>query len=162
MSEVDSVTGLRRESVPADLRDASNLLVSMRAIRVAKGWTLDDVAVRIKYPGKLIDALEAERWDELPKGLALRSLARNYARLLGVDPLSLERQLQDKIGTVQGGIANHTSTRSLGAQETPSQHGSFGWIVLILIVVGAAVGVAFWQGLVPSSWIPPRLGEMLK
>ena len=162
MSEVDSVTGLRRESVPADLRDAPNLLVSMRAIRVAKGWTLDDVAVRIKYPGKLIDALEAERWDELPKGLALRSLARNYARLLGVDPLSLERQLQDKIGTVQGGIANHTSTRTLGAQEAPSQHGSFGWIVLILIVVGAAVGVAFWQGLVPPSWIPSWLGEMLK
>ena len=62
MSEVDSLGGLRRESVPADLRDSSNLLVAMRAIRVARNWSLDDVSVRIKYPGKLIDALEAERW----------------------------------------------------------------------------------------------------
>jgi len=162
MSEVDSVTGLRRESVPADLRDASNMLVAMRAIRVARGWSHDDVAVRIKYPAKLIDALESERWDDLPRGVALRSLSRNYARLLGVDPQALESQLGDKIGTVQGGIANHTSTRTLGPQHEHVQHGSLGWIILILAVVSVALGVAVWQGLVPSSWVPAWLGEMIK
>lgn len=162
MSEVDSLGGLRRESVPADLRDASNMIVAMRAIRIARGWSLDDVAIRIKYPGKLIDALEAERWDELPRGVALRSLVRNYARLVGVDPHAVESQLSDKIGTVQGGIANHTSIRTLGPQHEHVQHGSFGWILLILAVVLVALGVAIWQGLVPSSWIPGWLGDMIK
>ncbi len=162
MSEVDSLGGLRRESVPADLRDSSNLLLAMRAIRVARNWSLDDVAVRIKYPGKLIDALEAERWDDLPRGVALRSLVRNYARLLGVDPQSVEVQLRDKIGTVQGGIANHTSIRTLGPQQEHIHHGSIGWISLIVAVVIVALGVAIWQGLVPQSWIPGWLGEMIK
>lgn len=162
MSEMDSVTGLRRESVPADLRDSSNLLVAMRATRVARGWSLEDVAVRLKYPGKLIDALEAERWEDLPRGVALRSLARNYARMLGVDPQALESQLSDKIGTVQGGIANHTSIRTLGPQQEHVQHGSLGWILLILSVVIVALGVAIWQGLVPTAWIPAWLGEMIK
>ena len=162
MSEVDSVTGLRRESVPDDTHDSSSILVTLRAIRVARQWTLDDVAVRIKYPGKLIDALESERWEELPRGVALRSLARNYARLLGVDPQALEVQLSDKIGTVQGGIANHTSIRTLGMQHEQVQHGSFGWIMLILAVVVVALGVAIWQGLVPQAWIPAWLGDMIK
>ena len=162
MSEMDSVTGSRRESVPTDLRDSSNLLVAMRATRVARGWSLEDVAVRLKYPGKLIDALEAERWEDLPRGVALRSLARNYARMLGVDPQALESQLSDKIGTVQGGIANHTSIRTLGPQQEHVQHGSLGWILLILSVVIVALGVAIWQGLVPTAWIPAWLGEMIK
>ena len=162
MSEVDSVTGLRRESVPADLRDSTHLLVAMRAMRVARGWSHDDVAVRLKYPGRLIDALESERWDDLPRGVALRSLARNYARLLGVDPQALESQLSGKIGTVQGGIANHTSIRTLGPQQEHVQHSSIGWIVLIFAVVIVALGVAIWQGLVPSAWIPAWFGEMIK
>jgi cytoskeletal protein RodZ len=162
MSDVDTVSGLRRESVPADLRDSSNMLVTMRAMRVARGWSHDDVALRIKYPAKLIDALESERWEELPRGVALRSLARNYARLLGVDPQAVETQLKDKIGTVQGGIANHTSIRTLGPQREHVQHGSLGWILLILAVVIVALGVAIWQGLVPQSWVPGWLAEIIK
>ena len=162
MSDVDTVSGLRRESVPADLRDSSNLVVTMRAIRVARGWSHEDVAVRIKYPAKLIDALEAERWEDLPRGVALRSLARNYARLLGVEPQAVEAQFRDKIGSVQGGIANHTSIRTLGPQQEHIQHGSLGWILLILAVVIVALGVALWQGLVPQSWIPGWLAEIIK
>lgn len=162
MSDVDAVGGLGAASMPADLRDSSSMVVAMRAIRVAKGWSHEDVAVRIKYPAKLIDALEAERWDELPRGVALRSLARNYARLLGVDPQAIESQLSDKIGTVQGGIANHTSIRTLGPQQEPVQHGSIGWILLISAVVIVALGVAIWQGLIPSAWVPGWLGESIK
>lgn len=162
MSDVDSVTGLRRESVPADLRDSSNLVVTMRAIRVARGWSHEDVAVRIKYPARLVDALEGERWEELPRGVALRSLARNYARLLGVDPQAVEAQFSDKIGSVQGGIANHTSIRTLGPQQDLAQHGSLGWILLILVVVVVALGVAIWQGLVPAEWISKWLAGILK
>ena len=162
MSDVDTATGLRRESVPADLRESSNMVVTMRAIRIARGWSHDDVAVRVKYPAKLIDALEAERWDELPRGVALRSLARTYARLLGVDPQAVESHLSDKIGTVQGGIANHTSIRTLGPQQEHVSHGSFGWIVLIFAVVIVALGVAIWQGLVPQSWVPGWLADIIK
>ena len=76
--------------------------------------------------------------------------------MLGIDPRSLEEALQSRIGIVEVGIANHTSTRTLGAHhvEHVSHSGPWAWIVLILVVVLAALSVAVWQGLVPAAWVP--------
>ena len=51
--------------------------------------------------------------------------------------------LEPYIGSVQGGIANHTSTRTLGTHETEHiQGGSVMWFVLILILALVAAAAA--------------------
>jgi cytoskeletal protein RodZ len=125
--------------------------------------SLHDVELRLKYPAKLIDALEAERFESLPRGFPLKSLVKNYAKLLEIDSRPLEALLRPYIGSVQGGIANHTSTRTLGAHQIEySQGGSVVWFVLILLLALVAAGVAVWQGLVPSAWLPAWLGAWTK
>ena len=163
MTAVELKNPLREESPPVQ----NELIIStgsLRSLRVSKGLSLQDVEARLKYPAKLIDALEAERFESLPRGFPLKSLVKNYAKLLEIDSRPFEAMLEPYIGSVQGGIANHTSTRTLGAHEVEQhrQGGSVLWFVLILILALVAAGVAVWQGLVPSAWLPAWLGALIK
>jgi len=162
MTDVELKNPLREESPPVQ----NELIIStgsLRSLRVSKGLSLHDVEVRLKYPAKLIDALEAERFESLPRGLPLKSLVKNYAKLLEIDSRPLEAMLEPYIGSVQGGIANHTSTRTLGTHEVEhTQGGSVLWFVLIVILALVAAGVAVWQGLIPSAWLPEWLGAWTK
>jgi|GEM_PF-361868 len=168
MSEPELSTPLRTESAPAPTELITSV-GSLRALRVSKGFSIDDVAVRLKFAARHIESLESERMESLPKGVALRSLVRSYSKLLGIDSRPLESTLQSYIGGVaggrggagagfnDGGIANHTSIRTLGAHHTdaPSHHsGGWVWLVLIFLIVVAVFGIAVWQGLLPTAWVP--------
>ena len=64
---------------------------------------------------------------------------------------------------IRGGIANHTSTRSLATHETDrTQQSSVGWLALIGIVVVAAVAIAISQGIIPKALLPHWLGALVK
>jgi cytoskeletal protein RodZ len=162
MTNIELKNPLREASAPVQ----NELIIStgsLRSVRVAKGLSLHDVEVRLKYPARLIDALESERFESLPRGLPLKSLVKNYAKLLEIDSTPLEKMLEPYIGRVQGGIANHTSTRTLGAHQIEyRQGGSVVWYVLIAILALVVLGVAIWQGLVPSAWLPAWLGAWAK
>ena len=162
MSAGELKNPLHTESVPVQ----NELIISagsLRGLRVAKGLSLHDVELRLKYPARLIDALESEPFESLPRGLALKGLIKNYAKLLEIDSKPLETMLELYIGQVQGGIADHASTRSLGSHEIEiAQNGSVVWVVLILILVLVAAGVGVWQGLVPANWLPAWLGTFVK
>lgn len=155
MSELDLSSPLRTESapVPTELITSAG---SLRALRISKGFSIEDVAVRLKYAARHIEALESESYDSLPQGLGLRSMVRSYSKLLGIDPKPLEIALQSRIGKVEGGIANHTSIRTLGAHQAEQvpHSGAWVWLVLIFLVVIAVLSVAVWQGLIPQAWVP--------
>jgi cytoskeleton protein RodZ len=145
---------LRFESPPPPSEPVT-ALAALRNIRVARGLSLEDVSVRLKYRPRVIDALESERWQELPKGVGLKTLTKNYARLLGVDYAALEPVLREHMHSAQTGIANHTSTRAIG--ETMQEHtssGSLGWVILVVVAILVMAGIAIWQGLVPDSLLP--------
>lgn len=148
---------LRAESAP-EPSEPLTALSSLRKVRTARGLSVEDVAARLKFPPRLVEALESERWSELPQGVGLRTLVKNYTKLLGVDMSALEPSLRAHWQNPGADIANHTSTRSIGGamEHTPSA-GSLGWILLILLVVVVVLGIAFWQGLVPERFLPDWL-----
>ena len=149
---------LKHES-PPEPTEPVTALAALRTIRIARGMSLEDVSARLKFAPRLIDAFESERWDELPNGIGLRTLAKNYSRLLGVDFEALEPLLRAHSQVKAPSIAEHTSTRTLGAQmgEAPGSSGSVAWIVLIVLVVVVLLGVALWQGILPDSLLPDWL-----
>ncbi len=162
MSDAELARTLRSESPPAPTELITNV-GSLRALRISKGLSIDEVAVRLKFSTKYIEALESEQFESLPRGIALKGIVKNYARLLGIDSSSIESALQPYIGSVTGGIAAHTSTRSLGAHHaTHSVGGSPIWLLVIFLVVLAAISIAVWQGIVPQSWIPGWMGALFK
>lgn len=62
---------------------------SLTKLRRDRGKTLPDLEAATKIMGRLLSALENERWDELPAPAYVRGYIASYAQFLGVDPAPL-------------------------------------------------------------------------
>jgi cytoskeleton protein RodZ len=135
---------------------------ALRALRVSKGWSLEEVASRIKFAPRQIAALEEERWGDLPKGISLRGLIRSYARVLGAEPDTIIASLEPHMHggaparLSQGGL--HTPRGALPVEEERTSS-SWGWLIVILLVIAAAVLYGVWQGWLPAHWLPGWLSR---
>ncbi|MEO8938102.1 MAG: helix-turn-helix domain-containing protein [Burkholderiaceae bacterium] len=67
----------------------------LRTRRIELKLTQGDVANMVKLPTSRIEALEQERWEELPSGPYLRGFLRNIARALHIDAA----MLMERVGT---------------------------------------------------------------
>lgn len=57
----------------------------LRAAREAQGLTVVDIAERIKFSARQVEALESDDQSHLPQGTFLRGFIRSYARVLQLD-----------------------------------------------------------------------------
>ncbi|MCS6797126.1 MAG: helix-turn-helix domain-containing protein [Myxococcota bacterium] len=58
----------------------------LRAERELRGMSLEEVASGTRIPLRVLERIEADRFDELPADVFARGYLRAYARLLGIDP----------------------------------------------------------------------------
>lgn len=65
----------------------------LRARRLALGLSYADVSNAVKLSARRIQALEDERWHELPDGPFLRGFLRNVARALDIDAAKLTERV---------------------------------------------------------------------
>ena len=56
----------------------------LRSAREAAGLTVDDVAARLRMPGRVVQSLENEDWSRLGAPVFVRGQVRSYSRLLGL------------------------------------------------------------------------------
>ncbi len=137
---------------------------SLRTLRQARGWSVGDVSARLKFAPRQIEALEADRWDDLPQGPSLRGLVRNYARLLGQDPETLMLAIPAHLQHHPAGNAHlrNTTATELGAAPLERWSGAGArrrrawlaalfWLVVICVLALAAYLVFAW-------WLP-RMGN---
>ncbi len=73
--------------VQADVYEGVGAMLRKR--RVALGLSQGDVANVVKLPARRIEAMEQERWEELPDGPYLRGFLKNIARALNLDAATL-------------------------------------------------------------------------
>jgi len=70
---------------------------TLRRERLRRNLELDPISKELKISPRLLEAMEADRFDKLPGGVFTRSFVRQYARELGLDDqeiaASLERML---------------------------------------------------------------------
>ncbi|AKQ56740.1 helix-turn-helix domain-containing protein [Bordetella hinzii] len=146
------------QPAPAAPAQGGSVGAALRGLRQAKGWSLEEVSSRIKFSTRQIEALEAERWDELPAGVSLRGLIRNYARLLGADGAAIVASLDGQAHAPAP--ANLGASRSLHgaglAVDEERSASSWGWIVVIVALLAVGVAYAFWQGWLPRQWLPSQ------
>jgi len=133
--------------------DANAVGQSLRRLREARGWTTADVSQRLKFSERQIAALEAEAWPQLPQGLALRGLIRNYAQMLGTDPQALLTALEPQLG-VAG-----TQRTSLGSEaasklmsQDPARTARWGWLAALCILTAVAGAIAVTTFGWPGAW----------
>lgn len=58
----------------------------LREAREARGLTLPETAIKLHLHQRMLRALEADDYDQLPSPIYVRGYLRNYARLLDLDP----------------------------------------------------------------------------
>jgi cytoskeleton protein RodZ len=61
----------------------------LRAEREARGLSVEEIAERVKYSVRQVEALEHDDAEHLPQGTFLRGFVRSYARVLGMDEARL-------------------------------------------------------------------------
>lgn len=76
-------------SPTAEATIASSVGSVLRTARETQGLTVADIAERIKFSVKQVEALESDNHSMLPQGTFLRGFVRSYARTLNVDAAPL-------------------------------------------------------------------------
>ncbi len=150
-------------STGADRRSAGALL---RAAREATGLHIAALAVSLKVPVRKIEALEADRWDELTDPVFVRALASSACRSLRADPAPIlallppapATRLRDA-GPLRG--SDLSSAPSFWAADwlRPLQRAP---VLAALGMLAAAVLVYFWPAGEVSHPVAqsPRLAPM--
>jgi cytoskeleton protein RodZ len=65
-------------------------------LRTERKLSIADVAQRLKYGARQLEALEAEEFDKLPGATFVRGMVRGYAKLLDTDPQPLLDELDQR------------------------------------------------------------------
>jgi cytoskeleton protein RodZ len=70
---------------------------ALAAARRAEGLSVVDVATQMRISPRQVEAIEADRYHELPGDVFVRGFIRNYARLLKLDPVPLLHALEPEL-----------------------------------------------------------------
>jgi cytoskeleton protein RodZ len=110
--------------------------------RQAEGLSIGDVAQQLKFAPRQLEALEAERFGDLPGATIARGMLRNYARLVKLDPEPLLQRAAQRLG---GPAADHLAARF--SQPVPfsdgSRHATAAYLVLSLVVLAVVGGLGY-------------------
>ena len=116
----------------------------LRAARESAGLSVDSVAQHLKLAPRQIKALEDGAWSELPGRTFVRGFARNYARLLQLDPVAVVAALPDAVQVPAfDKSAIGASTRTMGEMPVSesARRGSWSrWAIPLALVT--LIGVA--------------------
>lgn len=123
----------------------------LASARVAAGLSIAQIAEQMHISVRQVEAIEADRYEELPGAVFVRGFVRNYARLLKLDPVPLLRGLEPALG----GDAPLRAHEIAGTLPESSRRGH-GWmwvglIALVLAVIAIAAAYERWLGRAPAS-----------
>ncbi len=139
----------------------------LRAARERAGWTVEQVALRLRLSPSQVRALETGRRADLPPAAYVRGYLRSYAQLLGLDPQEFAKARASE----EGG----TPPPVLPTRVVEERKGGMGMVLYGLLLAGVVVGVVSWhergrsQATIPSSQaapaqvtgiLPPRLTSL--
>ena len=138
--------------VDAEPGAAASAGALLRAARERQGLHIAALAAAIKVTPRKLDALENDRWNELPDATFTRALAQTVCRSLKIDPkpvLDLLPPAETMNLATSGGTINEPFRQAGGRDEG-------GWtgaairplVVAALLLLLAAIAIY----LVPASW----------
>ena len=137
----DSATPIQ----PGEPQSPGQLLA---AARQARGMTVTELALRLKFSPRQIEALEADHYDVLRGPAMVRGMIRAYAKQIGTDPAPFLDALHQRLNAGPVTMLPH-------AMEVPfprvTPRGSLVYLMLSAVVVIAVVSVVVEWVLRPGS-----------
>jgi cytoskeleton protein RodZ len=111
----------------------------LRGERVRRSLKLEEVAARTKIGLRLLQAIEANRFDLLPGGLFTRSFLRQYARALDMDETQVIASFQEQFQEPPPALPLPLPKKSIFARVPLFP--AFGWLALALIAGAGFYGL---------------------
>lgn len=116
----------------------------LRAARESHGLTIDVVAQHLKLAPRQVRAIEEGDYAALPGRTFVRGFARNYARLMQLDPDAILAALPEAVAAPSLDKPSiGTSTRPMGELPSSQQRNGVSWSRwAIPLAIAALIGVA--------------------
>jgi cytoskeleton protein RodZ len=113
-------------------------------LRTERKLSVADVAQRLKYAVRQIEALEAEEFSRLPGTTFVRGMIRGYAKLLEIDPEPLLGSLDRR--QIPGAATVDLRAKRVPFPDGTKRRGTRTYAILSLVVLAAVAGVLYeWQ-----------------
>lgn len=119
----------------------------LRQAREASGLHVAALAVSMKVPVKKLEALEADRLEELPDAVFIRALAASVCRTLKVDPAPilgrLPQSVTPKLNSSDRGVSMPTQGSNFLASHSVADFATRPTVLLVAALLLAALAVVF-------------------
>ncbi len=113
--------------------------------RAALGLSVADVAQQLKFAARQIEAIEQERFDQLPAGTFARGMLRAYARLLKLDPEPMVARIAARVAVPDNAAALAAARRPIPITDS-SRRINLTYAACSLAILGVMAAVIFeWQ-----------------
>jgi cytoskeleton protein RodZ len=129
---------------------------TLRTERLSKKLSLDQVARETKINSHLLDAIEKNQFDQLPRGVFAKSFVRQYARFLGLDEEEMAAEVQRAMEPGAGlpgfavmpaeptyKVPKVTQWDGAGSRQSSSALPSLAMLVVVMLVCSGIY--ALWQ-----------------
>ena len=114
----------------------------LRAAREAKGWSIQEVANRLRLMNRQIDAIESNDFAALGQPVFARGFVRNYARLLGLNHEAMLLTMQEETLAAPVEVAQTLSLVMPGSWFT--SRWLIGGLLALLALVVVFIGLYAW------------------
>jgi cytoskeletal protein RodZ len=114
----------------------------LRREREMRGISLDEICSATRIGTRFLEALENERWEQLPGGIFNRGFVRAVAHHLGLD----EENLIAEYMLATGDRATNSSS-VVRASAMPEPRGQwFAWVLALIVIAGLVFGGVYgWR-----------------
>jgi cytoskeleton protein RodZ len=124
---------------------AAGVGAELTRAREALGLSVDDIAQQLKFAPRQIEALEGERYQDLPAGTFARGMLRAYARLLKLDAEALVGRVAQRVAAPDNTAAVASVHRAIPITDSARRSNlTYAALSVALLAVIAAV-VIEWQ-----------------
>jgi len=116
---------------------------ALAQLRSERKLSIADVAQRLKYGARQIEALEAEEFDRLPGATFVRGMVRGYAKLLETDPEPILEALEQRY--IPGEVDLDLRDKGIPFARR-GRHGTRTYLALSILVLIVVAGVLYeWR-----------------
>ena len=111
--------------------------------RRALGHSVEDIALKLKFSRRQIEALEQGRFDRLSGPTFVRGMIRAYARVVGMDPDSLIERIAARLAVPDDPLAAVSLRKPMPFFDS-SHRVNFTYAALSIAIVGV-IGALAWE-----------------